>query len=316
MTANSPPTAVVFPGQGTQQPGMGGPWRDCGSWRLVEEISHHAGTDVEELLLRADGETLRRTDRAQLAVFTLGVLAFHEARATGALESVAGFAGHSLGEYVALHAAGALELGDAARLVAARGRAMRDAAEERPGTMGALLKAGGQRAEELTAAARCAGHEVWVANLNSPGQTVVSGTAEGVDHVAAAAAGHGARLVRLPVGGAFHSPLMSSAATRLGGALASVPFADVHAPVAANVDGRVRTGGVAHWPQLETQQLTSPVLWEQSVRSLHDELGCRRFVELGGGRTLSGMITRILPEAATSAAGSPADLRALAPVGT
>ncbi|OEU87007.1 ACP S-malonyltransferase [Streptomyces abyssalis] len=316
MTADATPTAVVFPGQGTQKQGMGGPWQDCGSWPLVKEISEHVGTDLEELLLNADDEALRRTDRAQLAVFTVGVLAFHEAVAAGVLKTVAGYAGHSLGEYVAMHAAGALELGDAARLVAARGRAMRDAAEERPGAMGALIKADEETAESLTADARAAGHDVWVANLNSPGQAVVSGTADGIGHVADAAAVHGARLVRLPVGGAFHSPMMSAAATRLAGALASVPFADVHAPVAANVDGRLRTGAEAHWPELEMRQLTGPVLWERGVRSLHGELGCRRFLELGRGRTLSGMITRILPESTTASAGSPEELRALTSVRT
>ncbi|MFI0780653.1 ACP S-malonyltransferase [Streptomyces sp. NPDC021212] len=302
-------TALVFPGQGAQKAGMGRAWRDTGSWPLADEISEHTGIDVEELLLTADDDTLRRTDLAQLAVFAYQVIVHHEAAAAGLLGEPAAYAGHSLGEYTALYAAGALQLADAARLVAARGRAMRRCAERSPGTMAAVVRLGTEAVDQLTGRARAEGPEVWVANANAPGNLVVSGTAEGVDRLAALAAEGGGKVIRLAVGGAFHSPLMAAAADELRAALAAVEFAPAHTPVVANVDGRPHRGG-ERWRDRELAQLTSPVRWEESVRTLETELGCTRFVELGPGRQLTGMIRRIAAGAATVPVESPAALTA------
>ena len=302
-------TALVFPGQGAQQAGMGRAWRDTASWPVAAEISGHTGVDVAELLLTADDETLRRTDLAQLAVFAYQVIVHREAAATGLLGAPAAYAGHSLGEYTALYAAGALSLADAARLVAARGRAMRRCAERSPGTMAAVVRLDARAVDELTGRVRAEGPEVWVAGANAPGNLVVSGTAEGVDRLAALAAEGGGKVLRLAVGGAFHSPLMAAAADELRTALAAVEFAPAHTPVVANVDARPHRGG-ERWRDRELAQLTSPVRWEESVRTLEAELGCTRFVELGPGRRLTGMIRRIAAGAATVPVESPAALAA------
>ncbi|MGW2254446.1 ACP S-malonyltransferase [Kitasatospora sp. NPDC001660] len=302
------PIGLVFPGQGTQKAGMGDPWRETPSWELVREISEVTGEDLAELLLETPDEHLRRTDLAQLTVFTVAMVAYAEAVRRGALDGpVAAVAGHSLGEYAALTAAGALTLPDAAALVAARGRAMRDAADERPGTMGVLVAAPLEQVAELTDRLRARGADVWVANVNAPGQSVVSGSAAGIDLIGEQAPSIGAKMIRLSVGGAFHSPYMEPAADRLRTALENTAFAPAHLPVVANADARAYAGD-CDWPDLATRQLTSPVLWEPGVRTLTGELGCRRLVEIGPGKTLAGLIRRIVPETEVVSLNSPAAL--------
>ncbi|MDI5962467.1 ACP S-malonyltransferase [Streptantibioticus silvisoli] len=298
------PIGLVFPGQGTQRHGMGEPWRSTGAWAIVEEISQCTGEDVEELLLRAPNERLRRTDLAQLAVFTVSVLALREAERLGLTEGVVACAGHSLGEYTALVAAGALSVTDAAVLVAARGRAMREAADLSRGTMAALVAAPYEDVARLVDGIRESGCPLWVANVNAPGQVVVSGSEQGVEKADAESRGIGAKLIRLPVGGAFHSPFMAPAAERLRDVLTSTPFAPRHLPVVANVDAEPHTGD-GGWVELSTRQLTHPVLWERSVRTLIGPLGCGRLLELGCGRTLTGMIRRIDRDVVALALESP-----------
>ncbi|MFE0106732.1 ACP S-malonyltransferase [Streptomyces sp. NPDC059009] len=305
---NQVPIGVVFPGQGTQKEGMGEPWRDTPSWALTEEMSAASGEDIPELLLRTPGEQLRRTDLAQLAVFGVAVVAHAEAVRRGALGGrVVGCAGHSLGEYAALTAAGALTLPDATALVAARGRAMRAAAERRAGTMGVLVAAPLDDVRALTEQVRAAGADVWVANVNAPGQTVVSGSVEGIERIADEAPSIGAKMIRLQVGGAFHSPYMEPAADALRAALKDTAFAPAHLPVVANADAEAHAADT-DWPELATRQLTSPVLWERCVGTLIDSLGCRRLVELGPGRTLAGLIRRIAPDTEVVSLDSPASL--------
>ncbi|MCB5181537.1 ACP S-malonyltransferase [Streptomyces antimicrobicus] len=303
------PIGLVFPGQGTQKEKMGAAWRDTPSWALVAEISEAAGEDLAELLLDTPDAQLRRTDLAQLAVFTVSLVAHAEAVRTGALDGfeVVACAGHSLGEYAALTAAGALTVPAAAALVATRGRAMRAAAEQHEGTMGVLVAAPLEEVAELTARVRADGHDLWVANVNAPGQTVVSGSPGAVAHIDALAPSIGAKMIRLQVGGAFHSPYMAPAAERLRAALKDTAFAPAHLPVVANVDATAYTGD-CDWPELSTRQLTSPVLWEQSVRTLTGPLGCRRLVEIGPGRTLAGLVRRIAPDTGTASLDGPAAL--------
>lgn len=302
---NQLPIGLVFPGQGTQKAGMGEAWRDTPSWKLTESISEATGEDLPELLLRTPAEQLLRTDLAQLTVFSVGVVAHAEvARRGGPDGTVVACAGHSLGEYTALVAAGALTVDAAARLVAARGRAMRDATRLREGTMGVLVAASLPDVTELVRELRDEGAELWVANVNAPGQTVVSGSAEGIELAAERAPSIGAKAIRLKVAGAFHSPYMAPAADALRLALKNAAFAPEHLPVVANVDARPYAGD-CDWPELATRQLTSPVLWEQSVRTLTEGLGCRRLIELGPGRTLAGMIRRIAPDVEVTSVDGP-----------
>ncbi|MGW7272414.1 ACP S-malonyltransferase [Streptomyces sp. NPDC054864] len=302
---NQIPVGLVFPGQGTQKAGMGAAWRETPSWKLTESISEAAEEDLAGLLLHTPAEQLVRTDLAQLAVFTMGVISHAEAVRRGALDGpVIACAGHSLGEYTALVAAGALTVEAAARLVAARGRAMRDATRLRAGTMGVLVAAPLPDVRELVVQLRDEGAEVWVANVNAPGQTVISGSAQGIELAAQRAPSIGAKAIRLQVSGAFHSPYMAPAADALRIALKDTAFAPTHLPVVANADAEPY-GGDGDWPELVTRQLTSPVLWEQSVRTLTDRLGCRRLVELGPGKTLTGMIRRIVPDTEVVSLDSP-----------
>lgn len=283
--------ALLFPGQGSQKPGMGRPWVGTPSWKLVEEVSEHAGRDAAVLLLDTGAEDLARTDNAQLATFALEMVLLDAVRDL----PVAACAGHSLGEYSALVAAGILDLGDAARLVAARGAAMAAAALARPGTMAVLVNLDAATATTLTEQARGRGGEVWVANINGPGQVVVSGTRAGVADVEIAATEAGGKAIRIPVGGAFHSPLMEPAAGPLAAALAEATPRPGNAPVVANVDAVPHEGG-AGWRDLLRRQLTEPVRWEDGLRTLTGPVGCRLLVELGPGRTLAGLAKRVIPD--------------------
>ena len=275
---------------------MGEPWLGTDAWQLTAAISELSGHDVADLLLRADDETLRRTDRAQISTFALEMVALAHARPAG----VVAYAGHSLGEYSALVAAGVLTVEAGAQLVAARGAAMVDAAQRDPGTMVAVLGPDDDAIAELVGKLQAAGFRVWVANSNAPGQTVLSGDDAGIAAaVDAAKALPRAKTRALPVGGAFHSPLMAPAADALRAAISRTDFSDAQAPVVANVDAQPHTRG-SEWRELLARQLTAPVRWTESVRALV-ALGCTSFLEIGPGETLSAMVKRIAPGAACEA---------------
>jgi [acyl-carrier-protein] S-malonyltransferase len=284
---------------------MGAPWRDTPSWRVVEEVSDASGRDVGTLLLDADAETLKSTRNAQLAAFALSLAALDGARA-GGLDRVAlgVMAGHSLGEYTALVAGGILSVADGARLVAERGEAMQAASDVNPGTMAAVI---GMQPDEL--ADVCAGVDgAWVANDNAPGQVVVAGTGAGVEAASEAARRAGAkRVIPLVVGGAFHTPLMKPAQGRLDAAVSSARFAASQVAVVTNVDAGVHTGDFA---PLLSAQLCSPVRWRQSLLQMA-EGGVDRFLELGPGAELSGMVKRTVPSAARANVASPGDTAVL-----
>lgn len=285
--------AAVFPGQGSQRPGMGDVWRGTHSWSIVETVSESTGTDVAELLTTADEDRLRRTDNAQLAIFTVGLMAYREASAAVGGTIVA-YAGHSLGEYVALVAAGALDLQSAARLVGLRGAAMARASGAVPASMVVLINTSETMTDDFISACRTSGHRLWVANVNTPSQVVLSGAAEAIEFVLEHAMEFGMKAIRLRVGGAFHSPLMEAAAAELASPIAATPFAQLHRPVVSNVDGvSYRSGAV--WPGLMVQQVTHTVRWVECVRTLVHELGCTRIVEFGPGKTLTGLASRIVP---------------------
>ncbi|MGH9068174.1 MAG: ACP S-malonyltransferase [Acidimicrobiales bacterium] len=297
--------AFTFPGQGSQRSGAGRPWVDHPSWELVADVSEVAGRDVAALLIDAGAEELRATRNSQLVTLTSSLLVLDAIERLGISPSAC--AGHSLGEYTALVASGALSFEDGVRLVVERGEAMETAAEERPGTMAALLGIGDDDAE---AACQRAEGEVWVANYNAPGQVVIAGVAEAVARASELAKSLGARKVLpVPVGGAFHTPLMAPARARLRKALASTTFSDPEIPVTANVDARTHAHA-EDWPGLLSAQLCSPVRWRQILVSLAAD-GPGTLVEVGPGGVLSGLAKRTVPDLRLLSVATPDDLDAL-----
>jgi [acyl-carrier-protein] S-malonyltransferase len=294
--------ALTFPGQGSQRPGMGSAWKGTPSWTLADGASEVVGRDVGALLLDAGADELKATRNAQLTTFVASAVALDALRRAG-LPDPDAVAGHSLGEYTALTAAGALSFEDGVRLVAARGEAMQGAADARPGTMAAVL---GLDVDEVVAA--CEGvDDAWVANDNAPGQVVVAGTTAGVEAVGAAVRERGAkRVMSLPVGGAFHTPLMAPAIEGLGAALAEVAFADPRPPVVANVDA-IPHASAGEWAGLLTEQLCQPVRWRPTL----EHLGADVVIEVGPGGVLTGMAKRTLPDARTLTVSEPDQVEAV-----
>ena len=292
----------TYPGQGSQAPGMGAAWVDEPSWELVEEASRTTGRDIAFLLLEADAEHLRQTRNAQLATFVMSMLVLDAVARVGLMPNA--HAGHSLGEYSGLVASGILDFGEAAYLVAERGEAMQLASEEQEGTMAAVL---GLPDSQVEAACEEAGPKVWIANYNAPGQVVIAGSPADVATAGDVARRSGAkRVMRLQVGGAFHTPFMASAYERLTKAIARADFQDPDAPVYANVDAAPYESA-RPWPRLLARQLTSPVRWQQTIRRLLDA-GCGTLVELGPGNALTGMARRIDRGAVTLSVRTPADI--------
>ena len=297
--------AFTFPGQGSQRQGMGRAWVDHPSWEVVGEASAVAGRDLARLLLQADQDELTLTANAQLATYVVSLVVLDAIERVG-IEPTA-CAGHSLGEYTALTASGALGFEDGVRLVVERGEAMHYAAEERPGTMAAVL---GAEDDDVEAACQRAEGEVWVANYNAPGQVVIAGTPEAVGVAGTIAKELGARRVMpFPVAGAFHTALMAPARSRLRKALGDAPFSAPEVPVVANVDARAHPGP-AEWPGLLSAQLCSPVRWRQSLVML-GEMGATRVVEVGPGGVLTALARRTLPEVEALSVASPDDLAVL-----
>ncbi|MCY4271276.1 MAG: ACP S-malonyltransferase [bacterium] len=295
----------TYPGQGSQKAGMGSAWVDHPSWELAAEASEAAGRDVARLLLDADDDELRHTRNSQLATFTMSMIALDAVTRVGI--ETAGHAGHSLGEYSALVAAGVVDFFDGVRLVSERGEAMQVAAEEQEGTMAAIMGLDDDLVEQ--ACERADGH-VWVANYNAPGQVVIAGAPAMVDAAGAIAKELGAkRLMALPVGGAFHTPFMASARDRLAKAVDKTEFRVPDHPVYANVDANAHID--AHsWTDLLNSQLMSPVRWRQSVHNMCDD-GFTTFVELGPGAVLTGTVKRTAKDCQPLKVNIPADVDAV-----
>ena len=297
--------AFTFPGQGSQRPGMGEPWAEHESWELVVEASEHAEADLEHLLLRADADELVSTRNAQLATFVLSLVTLDAIERTGVEPARA--AGHSLGEYTALVASGALAFDDGVRLVNERGSAMLAAADERTGSMAAVL---GLDDDKVHAACEQTDGDVWVANYNAPGQVVIAGDPDAIDAAGTAAKELGAkRVMSFPVGGAFHTPFMAPARDRLAKALTSIEWREPEIPTHANVDAKAHTDP-AEWSELLAAQLTSPVRWRQILHLL-DEAGVTTFVEVGPGSVLTGMAKRTVKGSRTLSVATPDDLDTL-----
>lgn len=297
--------AFTFPGQGSLRPGMGRVWLEHPSWELVQDASDVVGRDIGQLLCDAGMAELAETRNAQLATFTLSLVVLDAVERLGVEPSIC--AGHSLGEYTALAASGAIGFEEGLRLVAERGEAMQDVADNRPGKMSALL---GVSDDDAEVACQRAENEVWVANYNAPGQVVIAGTEEGVDVAIDVARSMGMRkAVTLAVRGPFHTPLMAPARQRLRKALAEVTFDSPGVPVLANVDAKAHADP-AEWPGLLSTQLCSPVRWRHSLVNLHDDSSDLTMVELGGGGVLTGLARRTLPGVRVASVASPSDLDA------
>jgi [acyl-carrier-protein] S-malonyltransferase len=297
--------AFTFPGQGSQRPGMGRPWADHDSWELVAEASEVAERDVARLLLDADAEELRDTRNAQLTTFVSSLMVLDAAERLGLEPSFC--AGHSLGEYTALTATGALGFDEGVRLVAERADAMHDAGNDHPGTMAAVL---GLDDDLVEVACRRADSDVWVANFNAPGQVVIAGSPEGVAAAGAVCKELGAkRVMALQVSGAFHTPFMAPARDRLRKAIAEAAPRDTEVPVISNVDALPHDAGSA-WTSLLSAQLSSPVRWKHCLLTLA-ELGVTEFAELGPGGVLTGMAKRTVENARTISVATPEDLAKL-----
>lgn len=309
----------VFPGQGSQFTGMG---RDLALARTIardtfDEADATLGFSLSSLCFNGPEDQLQLTANAQPAILTASIAAMRCLSEIGVEPKAV--AGHSLGEYSALVAAKVIEFADAVRLVRQRGLYMQDAVPVGRGAMAAVM---GLDVAMINSICREAsgGSEgrvdggVWPANLNAPGQIVISGDSEAVDRAIELAKSHGARrALRLAVSAPFHCPLMQPAADRLAKDLDGVNFKDPSIPVVANVDAAVVRSGVTAREAL-ARQVTAPVRWEESVRALA-AMGGRRAFEVGPGRVLSGLIKRISPELVCDPAGDAAALAEIAEVG-
>ena len=294
--------AFTFPGQGSQRPGMGRPWQQHDSWELVDEASHVAGRDVGALLLDADADTLKDTRNAQLTTFVASLMVLDAVERLGIVPSFC--AGHSLGEYTALTATGALSFEDGVRLVVERADAMHDAGISSPGTMAAVL---GLDDDVVEVACRRADNDVWVANFNAPGQVVIAGSPEGVAAAGEHAKSLGAKKVMpLQVSGAFHTPFMTSARERLRTAITLASPRDTEVPVVSNVDALPHATG-DEWSSLLSAQLSSPVRWKHCLLTLAEQ-GVTGFLELGPGGVLTGMAKRTVDTARTISVSTPEEL--------
>jgi len=298
--------AALFPGQGSQTPGMADPWttHPVGA-AVLEEASTVMGRDVAADC--HDEAALGTTEFVQPALLACDVAAFRVLEADGVEFGAA--AGHSLGEFAALVAAGVLELGPALEALVTRGRSMQAAADANPGTMTALVGAGADRAAEICDAAR-GGDVLAVANENASNQTVLSGTPSAIERAEAEAKARGVRAIRLNVAGAFHSELMRPAVDPIGEALDGLSFAPARFPVAANVTAELTTSGET-FRDLLARHVVSPVRWERSMRALA-EAGFDTFVEAGPGQVLSRIVKRDLPGMSVAVVGTPDDAAAFA----
>lgn len=298
--------AFLFPGQGSQQPGMGTEMLDDPQVAaLCEECSRAADVDLRRLLTVADEDELRLTQNAQPALCFAGIALTMLLRHRG-IEPVAA-AGHSVGEYAALAAAGSVTAPQVIKAVVERGKAMADAAPAGTTSMAAVLGLDSQAIEVALAGM----NDAWPANYNTPTQTVIAGTMTGLEVATQRLQVAGAkRVIPLNVSAAFHTPLMAPAAERLRAALDRIEWRAPRIPVMADLTGRPHQGG-DRIPHVMEMQLRSPVRWALCVGSLV-EMGCDAFIEVGPKRALTGMMRDLAPGRMAVAAGTPRAVQELA----
>ncbi|HEU4878777.1 MAG TPA: ACP S-malonyltransferase [Gemmatimonadaceae bacterium] len=300
---------LLFPGQGSQKPGMG---KDLAAAfpearRVFDEVDDALAFKLSELCFEGPADDLTATLNAQPALLAHGAAVWSVVKSALG-ERVRAAAGHSLGEHTAYHAAGSTTLADAARLVRKRGQLMYETGVTRPGAMAAVLGKLDDSIESLCELATRSAGLVVPANYNTAEQIVVSGEVSGVERLMALAKENGAkRAVRLPVSGAFHSPLMEPAVAGFEEAVNQTEFAEPAFPVYSNVTEEPSTSS-ANARELLVRQLTAPVRWTGEVTNIAAKFQNALFVELGPGNVLTGLLTRIVPAARGIACGTPADV--------
>ncbi|MCR5880537.1 ACP S-malonyltransferase [Phenylobacterium sp. J367] len=308
--------AFIFPGQGSQAVGMGGELGEAFATarEVFQEVDDALGQALFKLMREGPEDQLTLTENAQPALMAVSVAVSRvlEREFGVGVEKAAFVAGHSLGEYSALAAAGAISLADTARLLKLRGQAMQRAVPVGAGAMASLIgpKTDVALAEEAAAAGAELGVCV-VANDNNQGNVVISGAKAAVDRAIEKAKELGARAIPLNVSAPFHCPLMQPAADEMAEALAAATILSPRAPVVANVTARP-TNDPETIRRLLVEQVTGRVRWRESVLWLAGEGGVTRFAEAGAGKVLSGMVKRIAPDAEAVPLNTPADLEAFA----
>lgn len=288
--------AFVFPGQGSQFVGMGQALSEQSeaARHIFEQADEALGFSLSGLCFAGPEEELKLTANTQPAILTASIAVFAALKEKLPDYKPAFVAGHSLGEYSALVAAGALSFADAVKTVRARGQFMEEAVPAGQGAMAAVLNMDRAALHAVCEEVTAAGHPVQLANMNCPGQIVISGSAEGVKLAGEKAKEAGAkRVLPLNVSGPFHSSLMQPAAEKLQAVLAGVTVQEATVPVVANVTARPVSEATIIVDQL-VQQVSAPVLWEDSVQWMV-EAGVTTFVEIGPGKVLAGLIKKIAP---------------------
>jgi [acyl-carrier-protein] S-malonyltransferase len=304
-------TALLFPGQGSQKVGMG---RELArefpaARRVFEEADAALRTKLSRLCWEGPEAELTRTENTQPAILTTSIAALRAMEGERGSIRFAAAAGHSLGEWSALVAAGALDFADAVKLVRLRGRAMQEAVPEGEGAMAAILGLSAEVVGALCAEA-AKGQVVQPANFNGGNQVVISGHAAAVDRAMAAAKAKGAmRAVLLQVSAPFHCSLMQPAADRLREALDRVTIGELRVPVVSNVEAEPNRDP-DRVADLLVRQVTAPVRWEESVQRLAAD-GIKGALELGAGSVLRGLVKRIAKEIVVTTVGEPAEVRQL-----
>jgi [acyl-carrier-protein] S-malonyltransferase len=303
---------LLFPGQGSQKPGMGKDLADAFpvARGVFGEVDAALGADLSRLCFEGPADELTATKNAQPALFAHGAAVWALVKES-LFPHVRAAAGHSLGEFTAYHAADTVSLPGGARLVRRRGELMFDTGSKRPGTMAAILGTTATPIDEICERATKETGLVVPANYNTDEQTVISGEIAGVERAMELAKEAGAkRAIKLPVSGAFHSPLMQPAVVGLTDAIATSAFTDPSFPVFSNVTADASTTAVAA-KDLLLRQLTSPVRWSTEIRNIAAHFPDALYVELGPGNVLTGLMGRLVKGAKTFACGTPAEVEKL-----
>ena len=303
---------LLFPGQGSQKPGMGKDLAEAFpvARGIFGEVDATLGADLSRLCFEGPADELTQTRNAQPALFAHGAAVW--ALTKDALhQHVRVAAGHSLGEFTAYYAADAVSLPGAAKLVRRRGELMYEAGTSRPGTMAAILGSTTTPIEQICQRASKEAGLVVPANFNTDDQLVISGELAGVERAMELAKEAGAkRAIKLPVSGAFHSPLMEPAVVGLTDAIATSAFMDPLYPVYSNVTASASTTAVDA-KDLLLRQLTSPVLWSKEIRNIAAVFPDALYVEMGPGNVLSGLVRRLVKGARTFSCGTPPEVEKL-----